>query len=507
MVLVTILTLIAAPIILLLFNELIGYLKVLNYRKQGIKNAKYVPLLLFMKKMMDGYQSDDVLKFRKDEMVDLDPNQPFFVMSAGRRCQLYLHSNEAAKEFYAKEIQVTEKVNYMPQVDFLGFFFKNGQEVQDKRAIFAKIFHYSNVVSMLPGIRETVRKHVRLLKERVVEAGGELKVHLKKEFSAQLFDDLSGEILFKGSSNKLTERFEGLTVPQLTQKMFKKYVDGCYNFLNRLPFVAALGLNKEAKELQRLQRGLREIVKNEYKRRYNNSNLDDTCVLDIMIGINKEFEKETGKPKFTMEEIASTFEMFQFAASDTSFHLSSSCICYLAKEENQKYQERLGKELQSTFEANLHYWSEDLSSVKELDLVFRETGRLSNSAPVLLERIAMKDFELCGCKVNKGDKIEQILINYQPEYYKDPSKFNPDRFDSESPEYNKAPHLRRSMFSHGKRSCIGRYLGEMMVKLVVGEFLKELEVSTEKGYEIKFGYDPAYGVKNPDLILKVRESS
>ena len=44
----------------------------------------------------------------------------------------------------------------------------------------------------------------------------------------------------------------------------------------------------------------------------------------------------------------------------------------------------------------------------------------------------------------------------------------------------------------------------MMVKLVSGEFLKELEVSVEKGYQMKFGLDPIYGVKNPDLILKVR---
>ena len=46
----------------------------------------------------------------------------------------------------------------------------------------------------------------------------------------------------------------------------------------------------------------------------------------------------------------------------------------------------------------------------------------------------------------------------------------------------------------------------MMVKLVVVELLKELKVSVESDYEMKFSLDPIYGVKNPDLILRVRGS-
>ena len=223
-----------------------------------------------------------------------------------------------------------------------------------------------------------------------------------------------------------------------------------------------------------------------------------------MIRLNKESEKETGKPKFTMEEIASTFELFQSAASDTSFQFSTTSICYLALKENQMYQERLGQELQTAFEANPAYSSEDLSSLKELNLVFKETARIANSAPILADRTATKDFKLCGYKINKGDVIKQILVNYQHEYFKDPYKFNPDRHDTESPEYNEVPKLRQTPFSHGQRSCLGRYLGEMMVKLVFGEFLKEFEVKVENDYKIRFGLVPIYGVRNPDLILKVR---
>ena len=455
MLLVTILTLLAVPIGLFLYSELIGFLKVRDYRKQGIKNATYIPLPLFIMTIKKRFFSNDVLEFRKKKMVEMDHQDPFFVNNTGSRCNIFLNSNQAASEFYAKEVDVTIKMNYMPQVSFLGFFFKNGEEVQEQRAIFSKIFHYSNVVSMLPGIRDTVRKHVKQLRQRVAQAGGELKVNLKKEFSTNLFDDLTGVLLFKAADNKLTEKFEGMTVTQITQKMFSQYVQNFFKFFNRLPFVAELGLNKQASELQRLQKGLRKIVKKEYERRYNSPNQDDKCVLDIMISLNKESEKQNGKPKFTMEEIASTFELFQFAASDTSFHFSSSLITFLALAENKKYQERLSKELQTAFGANPDYSSEELSSLKELDLVFKETGRMANSAAIVVDRKVTKEFELCGYKINKGDMLKQVLVNFQPEYYKDPYKFNPDRHDTHSAQFNKVPHLRRTPSLTARGAVLG----------------------------------------------------
>ena len=319
-----------------------------------------------------------------------------------------------------------------------------------------------------------------------------------------MFDDMTGVILFKGANNKLSETFDGMKVTQILQKMFTLSLENALNMFNKLPFVTALGLNKQVNEFRRLQNALKNIIKNEYQKRYNQKALDDKCVLDIMIGLNKESEKETGKPKFSMKEIASTCELFQLAASDTSFHYSSTGLCYLALEENQKYQQRLAEEIQGTLGDNPEYSSEELSALKDLELVFKETGRMGKSAASLLDRWVTKDFDLCGIRINKGDRIRHYLINYQPEYYKDPFKFNPDRHDVDSAEFDKVPKLRKTPFSFGQRSCIGRYLGEMVVKLVIVEFLKEFEISVEKGYRMIMRMVLIYGVANPELILKLR---
>ena len=142
---------------LFLIDELRGYLKILNYRKQGIKSARYTPYIVYYKELKKRFKSNDTHGKAKKLMSEMDPNTPFRVENAGKTCFLYLNSDQAAKEFFDKEVECTVKKSSMPGVDFLGFFFKNGQHVQDQRAIFAKIFHYSNVVSMLPDIRTTIR--------------------------------------------------------------------------------------------------------------------------------------------------------------------------------------------------------------------------------------------------------------------------------------------------------------------------------------------------------------
>ena len=72
------------------------------------------------------------------------------------------------------------------------------------------------------------------------------------------------------------------------------------------------------------------------------------------------------------------------------------------------------------FKPNNDSSSEDLSFLKVLDRVFKETNRTTNSTPMLTDRTVTRNSELCGYKINKGDKIKHIHINFQPEYSKDP---------------------------------------------------------------------------------------
>ena len=484
----TLLSLLAIPVVYYVYIELKAYFRVMRYKKQGVKHVEYLTLPAFMSKIGKSAKMDDMLASVKKEMNEQDPNQPFKVMNFGSTCYLTLISEKAIKDFYAQETQVSIKKSPFDKVKFMGFLFENGKEVQEKRAIFSKIFHYSNVLNLMPAIRNVVKHHVRKLKQRAEAEGGQVKIDLKKEFSRNLLDDISGCVLMRGAENKMTEKFEGMNITQIIQKYSKLLNTSLRNPLKLIPFASALGLLKEEKEMRRLKKALIEIVRKEYNKRYNQQyqSLYDKSVLDIMVKLNKESEKETGQPKFSIEEITSNFELFQAAASDTSFHYSCSTITFLALPENQKYQKRIQEQVETKLGTSDSYSNDELNSLKELDNVFREAGRLANPATGI-SRDVIKDFKVDGYTVYKGDNVVNLTINYEAEHFKDPFKFNPDRFNADSPDFKRAPKLKQTPFSHGQRSCLGKYLGEMMVKLIVVELLKEFEATVEPGYEVKFG--------------------
>ena len=504
---ITVYSILTIPILYFILNELRGLYKLLKYKLQGVKYVKYLPTPYTIYLDATSLSSNDCYETQKKGSKDFDRKEPFRMMNLSSNCILTLLSDEAIREYFKKELDVSIKQKNLKSVEFLGFFFQNGKEMMERRALFAKIFHYSNVVNMMPEIKNVIREHVRRLKKSVMSTGGTRKVDLKKEFSEGLFEDLTGCMLFKGASNKITDQFEGMSVTKILKKMFNSFYSAPTNPVNYIPYAEALGLNKEANEIRRLKKGLIEIIRKKYNKRYNKQELDDTSVLDIMIKLNKESEKETGKAKFTMEEICSNFEVFQFAASDTSFQLSCTTLVFLALQENKIYQKRVKDEINSKFLNEENYSNDALNSLKQLDLVFKEAARMANPAPQNAFRVVSKEFELCGYKIYKDDVIRVLLLGYSPQFFSEPFKFNPDRFDENHPNFKKIPKMSHIPFSHGQRGCLGKYLGEMMVKLLVVELIKEFEVSVDPGYKMKFKLNPLYGVDNPDLILSVRNSS
>ena len=66
-----------------------------------------------------------------------------------------------------------------------------------------------------------------------------------------------------------------MPVSKIVERMLQLYIQGSLNVFNRIPFVTALALNKQLNELTRLQKGLKEIVKKEYQKRYNGTNLEE----------------------------------------------------------------------------------------------------------------------------------------------------------------------------------------------------------------------------------------
>jgi cytochrome P450 len=161
---------------------------------------------------------------------------------------------------------------------------------------------------------------------------------------------------------------------------------------------------------------------------------------------------------------------------------------------------------------NSQYTYEDLESNELLSAVLCEVLRIIPSVALLFARKVVKPMTLCGVKVNKGDTIMPIPIAScsRDDIFPNPTKFDPNRFikgatsDFEGNPciYPIVPRNIFLPFSAGSRNCLGQYLGEMMVKIVVTELLREFKFDVvDKDWKPVFKFDPLYGVTNCDLIL------
>lgn len=117
----------------LLVKEAIGYYHLMYYKKQGMA-VNYVPILgwnvLFLGKKGNPDQLSEVKEFGKKLMenkVDICASNTH----ANLRNSLYLADPDIIQEFLNKELEVSEKIPVMSNVNF-GFFWK-GKQIDIKK--------------------------------------------------------------------------------------------------------------------------------------------------------------------------------------------------------------------------------------------------------------------------------------------------------------------------------------------------------------------------------------
>lgn len=109
-----------------------------------------------------------------------------------------------------------------------------------------------------------------------------------------------------------------------------------------------------------------------------------------------------------------------------------------------------------------------------------------------LDRIAGQDYKVpnSDLTIEKGTPviISMIGMHYDPEYFPDPEKFDPERFSEENkknrPAYVYFP------FGEGPHVCIGLRLGLLQSKLGLIHLLKQYEYSPSEKTCIPMRLDP-----------------
>ncbi|XP_030472750.1 dimethylnonatriene synthase-like [Syzygium oleosum] len=152
----------------------------------------------------------------------------------------------------------------------------------------------------------------------------------------------------------------------------------------------------------------------------------------------------------------------------------------------------------------------DISNLKYLQAVFKETLRLYPPAPLTGIREAMEDCHISGCHVPRGTRVLVNIWKLQrdPRVWPEPDTFRPERFLEEHKEVDlRAQNFEFIPFSSGRRSCPGATLGLQVVQFTLARILQGFEVTLEEGATVDMEEGPGIALPrvNPlRVVLKPR---
>ncbi|XP_056268642.1 cytochrome P450 1A1 [Pseudoliparis swirei] len=170
------------------------------------------------------------------------------------------------------------------------------------------------------------------------------------------------------------------------------------------------------------------------------------------------------------------------AGFDTISTTLSWAVMYLVA--YPEIQERLYQELKDKVGLHRTPLLSDKQNMPFLEAFILELLRHSSFLPFTIPHCTTKDTSLNGYFIPKDTCvfINQWQVNQDPELWKDPSTFNPDRFlSADGTTVNKLEGERVMAFGMGKRRCIGEVIARNEVYLFLAIIVQKLNFRAMPG--------------------------
>ncbi|KMQ86540.1 cytochrome p450 4v2 [Lasius niger] len=195
--------------------------------------------------------------------------------------------------------------------------------------------------------------------------------------------------------------------------------------------------------------------------------------LDLLLDQNEKDEAP-----LTDDELIAQVNTFMFAGHDTTA-IALTCTLFLLGN-NLDHQEKVHEELEEVFKDSKTPASvKELSQLKYLDRIIKETLRLYPSVPTITRKLA-EEVKIGDYTLPKDVTVvfHILLLHTNPQVWSDPKKFDPDRF---LPENSKHRHPYAYIpFSAGPRNCIGQRFALLEEKTILTAILRKWRVKSVK---------------------------
>lgn len=202
---------------------------------------------------------------------------------------------------------------------------------------------------------------------------------------------------------------------------------------------------------------------------------------DILAHILSVKAKE---PSITIEDMVDEFFTFFVGGQETTSNQLSFTLHELLR--HPDIEERVNQEIRAILGSRQFVEYKDLGNLQFLSQTLKEGLRLHPPAGGT-NRTTAKDEDIGGYIFPPGTTINMsnFVMHHHPDSWKDPYKFNPDRF---SPETKDAiPQSVYFPFSFGPRTCIGQTFAQFEARVLMARLLQQFELSLCPGQdEIKY---------------------
>lgn len=293
-----------------------------------------------------------------------------------------------------------------------------------------------------------------------------------REVMAKFSTDVIGSCAFGLNTNSLNNtdsefRKMGRKVFQMDfLKKFRLVVRGHYPWLIRILrwksldaatenfFISTIKSTMSYREKNEVTRNdfvqlLMEIKKQELEKKKNGQETDDLVIDDKIITANAF--------------------VFFVAGFETTASTLSYCLYELSV--NQDIQEQAYQHIVSVLKN--HGGEVTYDAVKDMSYIyqiFAETLRMHPPLPLLM-RVVTKNYTIPGTSLmlpkHSSVTIPIYSLHYDPEYFPEPDKFKPERFDKEE-NIRKGTYM---PFGDGPRICIGKRFAEMEMQIALAKLL------------------------------------
>nr|Q92095.1 RecName: Full=Cytochrome P450 1A1; AltName: Full=CYPIA1 [Opsanus tau]AAA74968.1 cytochrome P450 1A [Opsanus tau] len=280
------------------------------------------------------------------------------------------------------------------------------------------------------------------------------------------------------------------------------------DFIPVLRFLPSTAMKKFLSINDRFDKFVKKIVSEHYAT-YNKDNIRD--ITDSLIDHCEDRKlDENCNVQVSDEKIVGIVNDLFGAGFDTvSTGLSWSVMYLVAYPE---IQERLYQEIKDSVGTERMPLLSDRPSLPFLDAFILEIFRHSSFLPFTIPHCTTKNTSLNGYFIPKDTCvfINQWQINHDPELWKDPFSFNPERFlSADGTELNRLEGEKVMLFGLGKRRCIGEVIARNEVFLFLAIIIQRLQFHMLPGEPLDM--TPEYGLtmkhKRCQLRATMREKN